>query len=40
MYYDAYNAVDRNTTTCMRTADIGIYNPHNNYKYGHSGIQI
>lgn len=29
MYYDANNAVDRNTTTCTRTAEIGIYNPHN-----------
>lgn len=25
MYYDANNAVDRNTTTCMRTAGIGIF---------------
>lgn len=29
MYYDANNAVDRNTATCMRTVAIGINNPDN-----------
>lgn len=29
MYYDANNAVDGNTTTCTKTTEIGIFNPHN-----------
>lgn len=29
MYYDANNAVDGNTTTCTKTTEVGIFNPHN-----------